>query len=177
MGSLLFSPFPSPTGQLRLTKSLQPLGCDRSVVDSVRTSLGQGEGDYVRSRSNSNVLLVIEGVRHGRGMWGLVGFKGVKNFSGSRIRNREVAIVGAKKYDTAGRGEYASPSGSVARLRDLPHRLAGVDVERAQDALSWVCWVAAERSRHVTAAQLEWHVRPCVDAALVIGLHVVQLGH
>ncbi len=54
---------------LAWAKILQHLGCDCSSADSVLSAcgppLGKGERDDVWSRSDRNVLLVIERVRHG----------------------------------------------------------------------------------------------------------------
>ena len=64
----------------------------------------------------------------------------------SRIGGHECAAVVAEEHHPAGRAEHAAPRIHVAGLRQLPHDLAGSNVDRAEQALRRLVGRLPERS-------------------------------
>src|SRR5271154_5253844 len=128
------------------------LGSPFLCVKYLNCLLREGEGDDIGARGYGDVLLVIEGVGHRRGVRRLVRLKCVQQFSCARVGGGKDSVIGAEEDHATCSREHASPTGAVPRLRYLPDRFAGVDVDGSQDALSRVRWVTTEGAGHVAVA-------------------------
>ena len=81
-----------------------------------------------------------------------------------------------KMTTASGRAEHAAPRRDGAGLRQFPRDFSGLNIDRAKDALRGFVWRLHERAAHVAAPSGPLHRNFREDAALVVGLHVVEAG-
>ena len=82
------------------------------------------------------MLLAIERVRHGRSLPKLVGLKTPKRLAIRGVHSHERAAIFTNEYKTARSSKRAAPREARAHLRHLPRNLAGLNVDRPQNAVT-----------------------------------------
>src|ERR1700678_3223612 len=138
--------------------------------------VGQAECNDIRSHGDSDILFMVEHVRHRRRMRRLAGLKAPEWLTGLSIRGGKRAVVRSVKNHAPGGAENAAHAIRSASLGKLPHCLAGLNVECAQDPPARIGRVRTKGAAHVAVPQLERHVGAGEDAAHVVGLYIVERG-
>ena len=123
-------------------------------VKLARRAASEAETEDIRAGRHRDVLLARDGERHRRGFHADIGGELPERFAVALIDGGEASVRLAVEDQAAGGGQNAGP-GLRARgpgLRNLPGDLAGLDVERAQEALAGLVGIAGGLARRTLRA-------------------------
>src|SRR5215467_1334591 len=123
-------------------------------LDIASSLLRQAEGQDIGARGNADKLLAVQYERHGRRFPELAGLEVPKRLSILGVHCRKGSAVVAVENHSARGGKYATPRQSRSCLRDLPHQLAGLKVQRAQEFFAGFARYRMERAAIERLARL-----------------------
>ena len=107
-------------------------GVSRRIVILLRKLSRKAEGEKGRAGGNGDVLLAIDGVRHGSRVDGSAALEVPENFAGGGVERHKIAISIARENEAARSRKHAGPR--WREMLQLPLDLTRGRIDRANRA-------------------------------------------